>query len=80
MAQNKRQNALRRANSVCPVCRGGFIKKRPWQAFCSAKCRKAMWEAEQKNRPAYDIRARLDELIDAVRRIERKLGINQGEV
>ena len=75
MAQNMRQNALRRANAACPVCGAGFIKKRRWQAFCSQKCRKAHWEAERKNRPAYDIRARLDELIGAVHRIEHRLRI-----
>jgi len=34
-----RQNAFAKAPAVCPVCDGQFERRRPWQKFCSNRCR-----------------------------------------
>jgi len=68
-------DASRKPNAICPVCKIRFKKRRGWQVFCSAKCRKAMWRAKLSSPPIYEIRTRLDELKEAIDRVERYLQI-----
>ena len=74
-----RQNALSATNSRCPVCGGGFVKKRAWQSFCTPKCRKQAWVLSKRVGAYTDIRLTLAEILVRLRTIESKLGIKKGE-
>jgi hypothetical protein len=73
LADSRRRNASLRGDldgsrpvAVCRVCGDSYVKYRPWQNYCSPKCRKAAWLDSKKTEVPSDLRATLN-------RIESKL-------
>ena len=38
--------------SVCPVCGGAFVARRPWSRYCTARCRRVAWIERNPERAA----------------------------
>ena len=60
---------------ICPVCKGGFVKKRHTQKYCTGKCR---WRSRRGrvvtldlHRLPADLKARIAEYLASEKRVLR---------
>jgi hypothetical protein len=64
-----RENAFSDTPATCPTCRVGFQPRRPWQRFCSARCR----TAGHKQGNGDNLQSRVVELERRVSELEQAL-------